>query len=217
MTLSLRYIAFICSLLVVAKIGAVEVTVEVLTKSGSALRNTVVYLEPQSPVSTTKTTSSAIMDQVNSQFVPHILVVQKGTLIDFPNSDSIKHHVYSFSPAKTFELQLYKDKEPAPQLFDQAGRVEMGCNVHDWMLGYIYVVDTPFFGKTNKHGIVTLDVPAGEYRVQIRQPRIQDDLSTLVQSVSVVNKHAIQFNLTKTLLPSRDLFEQNLDDFSDYD
>lgn len=217
MTLSVRYSSFIFVLFVLANVNAAELTVEVISKSGAPLRNTVVYVESDTPLEHTAPAPSAIMDQVNSQFVPHILVVQKGTLIDFPNSDSIKHHVYSFSPAKTFELQLYKDQEPEPQLFDQAGRVEMGCNVHDWMLGYIYVVDTPYFGKTNQHGRITFNLPEGQYTVQIRQPRIQDDLADLQQTVRVTQPSSISFHLHTKLLPSRDLFEQNLDEFSDYD
>lgn len=191
--------------------------VEVVTNKGSQLRNVVVYLTSDSPLTPTDASNVAIMDQVNSQFVPHILVVQRGALVDFPNSDSIKHHVYSFSPTKTFELQLYKDDNHAPELFDKSGRVEMGCNVHDWMLGYIYVVDTPYFGKTDDNGILSLDIPEGEYQVHIRHPRIQDDETQLTKNISNLNDKKVVFKLQNKLLPGHDLYEQNLDEFSDYD
>jgi hypothetical protein len=97
--------------------------------------------------------------------------------VDFPNSDSIKHHVYSFSKAKTFELQLYKELNAEPLLFSTQGSVELGCNIHDWMLGYIFVVDTPYVGKTDMQGNLTLELPDGEYQLDVWHPRIQEEVS----------------------------------------
>ncbi|TDF35039.1 methylamine utilization protein [Alteromonadaceae bacterium M269] len=212
----LRSTVLLISLLVSPWLDAYSLSVEVLTKKDSKLVNAVVYLTSEQPLPPKSDNSVAHMDQINSQFVPHILVVQRDTLVDFPNSDSIKHHVYSFSPAKTFELQLYKDQQPEAVAFDKEGRVEMGCNVHDWMLGYIYVVDTPYFGKTDENGRITLDVPAGEYTVHVRNPRIKDDESTLVQKVNLTSNQNITFKLKKKLLPSLELYEES-DEFSTYE
>ncbi len=77
------------------------------------------------------------MDQQGHQFVPHLLVVQAGTEVTFPNSDNVSHHVYSFSPTKPFELPLYKGDVYPPVTFEKAGIVVVGCNIHDSMLGYI--------------------------------------------------------------------------------
>ena len=85
----------------------------------------------------------AVMDQINSEFTPRVLVVPKGSRVRFPNSDRIRHQVYSFSPAKRFELPLYTGTPPDPVVFGSAGIVTVGCNIHDWMKGYIVVVDTP--------------------------------------------------------------------------
>jgi len=109
--------------------------------------------------------AKAIMDQRNSAFVPGVLVVQAGTTVSFPNSDKVRHQVYSFSPAKPFELPLYEGTPLAPVRFDRAGVVVVGCNIHDWMIGYIVVVDTPHFAKTDAQGRVRVDVPAGRYRL----------------------------------------------------
>ena len=212
----LRSTVLLISLLVSPWLDAYSLSVEVLTKKDSKLVNAVVYLTSEQPLPPKSDNSVAHMDQINSQFVPHILVVQRDTLVDFPNSDSIKHHVYSFSPAKTFELQLYKDQQPEAVAFDKEGRVEMGCNVHDWMLGYIYVVDTPYFGKTDENGRITLDVPAGEYTVHVRNPRIKDDESTLMQKVNLTSNQDITFKLKKKLLPSLELYEES-DEFSTYE
>jgi plastocyanin len=115
----------------------------------------------------------SVVDQVNKTFVPHVKVVPVGTLVRFPNSDNIRHHVYSFSPPKRFELPLYAGRAAAPVLFDKPGVVVMGCAIHDWMVGYVYVSDTPYFGKTEKAGTVRLrDLPAGEYVVRVWHPEM---------------------------------------------
>ncbi|WP_460890864.1 methylamine utilization protein, partial [Ramlibacter alkalitolerans] len=83
----------------------------------------------------------AVMDQVNSEFQPRVLVVTKGSRVRFPNSDTIRHQVYSFSAAKRFELPLYTGTPPEPVVFDRAGVVTLGCNIHDWMKGYVVILD----------------------------------------------------------------------------
>ena len=80
------------------------------------------------------------MNQINKQFAPHVLVVQKNTEVTFPNADNVFHHVYSFSPTKQFELKLYKEFTAEPLFFEQAGIVDIGCNIHDWMLGYMILM-----------------------------------------------------------------------------
>ena len=85
-----------------------------------------------------------IVDQINLEFVPHVKPVVVGSPVYFPNKDDVRHHVYSFSPAKRFELPLYSGTPAAPVVFDRPGIVAIGCNIHDWMLGYIYVAETPY-------------------------------------------------------------------------
>ncbi|MCU7554319.1 methylamine utilization protein [Alteromonas sp. ASW11-19] len=98
----------------------------------------------------------AIMDQVGKQFLPEVLVVPQGTEVLFPNSDNIRHHVYSFSEAKTFEIKLYSGKPTEPVSFDTPGVVILGCNIHDQMIGYIYVSDGNGVGKTDDNGELTV-------------------------------------------------------------
>ncbi len=100
--------------------------------------------------------SEAVMDQIDSSFVPRVLVVQKGQSVSFPNSDDFRHHVYSFSEAKAFEIQLYKGTDVPPVLFDKPGLVALGCNIHDDMIGYIYVADNVLALKTDRNGQVQL-------------------------------------------------------------
>src|SRR5690606_32688419 len=127
----------------------------ILDSQGKPLEHAVVLLPGQisAPPS-----SVAVMDQVNKTFVPHVLVIQRGQQVVFPNSDNIRHHVYSFSPAKTYEIKLYAGTPEAPSAFDTAGIVVLGCNIPANMVGYIVVADTPLTGVSNGDGRIRLTV-----------------------------------------------------------
>jgi plastocyanin len=112
----------------------------------------------------------AQLGQRNKQFEPTLLVVQTGTLVNFPNFDTVRHHVYSFSPARPFEIKLYAGTPAQPVLFDKPGTATLGCNIHDRMLAYVHVVDTPHFGVSDDRGRLTIDLPAGEHTARIWKP-----------------------------------------------
>ena len=116
--------------------------------------------------------ATAVMDQRNSEFVPGVLPVQVGTAVSFPNSDQVQHQVYSFSTPKPFELPLYAGTPRAPVVFDKPGVVVVGCNIHDWMIGYIVVLDTPHFGKSGADGVVRLAVRPGRYTLRVWHSRL---------------------------------------------
>ncbi len=146
----------------------------VVDEGGKPLPRVAVYAVPvgSTPYAAGVTSPPAVMDQERNAFVPHILVVQKGAEVIFPNHDAVSHHVYSFSPAKTFELALYKGNTHSPVQFDMTGVVTLGCNIHDGMLGYILVVDTPYFALTGDDGKVHLEgLPPGQYNVSFWTPR----------------------------------------------
>jgi plastocyanin len=108
----------------------------------------------------------ADMGQRGRSFVPTVVAIQTGSSVNFPNFDTVRHHVYSFSPIKPFEIKLYAGTPTAPVMFDKPGTATLGCNIHDKMIGYIHVVDTPYFGLTDAAGKVTIEVPAGEHKVR---------------------------------------------------
>lgn len=157
------------SLLVLAaswQTQAAELAVQVFDQAGNPLSNAVVYLGTTVKTSE-KSLSEANVDQKNKQFSPIVSVVQVGTSVNFPNKDSVRHHVYSFSPAKTFELKLYSGIPAKPVVFDKPGTVILGCNIHDNMLAYIHIVDTPHFGKSDVNGMVKLtDLPTGQHTLK---------------------------------------------------
>lgn len=153
-----------CSLF--STLASASISVQVSDSSGNPVADAVVYAETGS-VMTTGKSSVAEIAQKDKKFIPLVSVVQTGTAVSFPNNDTVRHHAYSFSPAKPFELKLYAGKPEAPIIFDKAGTIVIGCNIHDQMVAYIQVVDTPYFGKTDASGkarITTL--PAGKYTLK---------------------------------------------------
>ncbi len=112
-----------------------------------------------------------VVDQVDKEFVPKVQAILVGTAVTFPNRDSVRHQVYSFSPAKRFELPLYTGV-PQAVTFDKPGVVVLGCNIHDWMVGYIYVSESPYFAKTDAQGRAVLsDLPPRGYIVRVWHPQ----------------------------------------------
>ena len=147
---------------------AAEVKVDI-TSAGRAVDDAVVSLHAAAPAVTR--TATARMEQQHSTFAPGVLPVQVGTTVTFPNRDNIQHHVYSFSQPKQFEIPLYSGNGAAPLRFDKPGIVVVGCNIHDWMIGHIVVLDTPYFAKTPASGSVRLDVPPGTYTLRVWHAR----------------------------------------------
>lgn len=118
-------------------------------------------------------TRPVVIDQRDQAFVPAVTVVQAGTEIAFPNNDATSHHVYSFSRPNAFELPLYKGDLHRPVRFNSPGIATLGCNIHDFMVGYVVVVDTPWFGQTNRDGSLVLDhLPPGRYQVTAWSQRL---------------------------------------------
>jgi plastocyanin len=154
---------------------AADLTVSVLDGAGHGVAGIVIIAESESALPDKHPPRSAIMDQQHMQFVPRVLVIQTGTGVDFPNSDQIQHQVYSFSAPKTFKLSLYAGHKYPPVIFDRPGLVTLGCNIHDGMIGYIYVTDSPFFGRSDDAGQLQLHgLPAGSYTLSAAHPQMQE-------------------------------------------
>jgi plastocyanin len=149
----------------------------VVDGGGNALADVVVIATATSKnlkLPQTKAKSVSLkLDQKNKEFIPHVLPVKTGTAVFFPNSDDIQHHVYSFSPAKRFEIKLYKGTPAKPIVFNQPGVAVLGCNIHDWMLGFVFVTDTPYFAKTDSIGRWSIDMPEGDYQISLWHPNAE--------------------------------------------
>lgn len=109
--------------------------------------------------------------QKDIAFEPYVLIVPVGAQVRFPNQDKVRHHVYSFSQPKRFELKLYGREDARQVVFDKPGVVPLGCNIHDQMIGYVYVVDTPYAAKTGAAGEASFrDLPNGGASVTVWSP-----------------------------------------------
>jgi plastocyanin len=165
-----------CAVLALWAADAHGGTVLVLTKdaSGTPVPDAVAYVEPlDHPAQVTPPADPVAIIQKDQTFVPYVTPIAVGTRVVFPNKDNVQHHVYSVSPAKKFEIPLYIGESTATILFDKPGPVTLGCNIHDWMVAYILVLDTPFFAKTAKDGSAALSgLPPGRYRLEVWHPRL---------------------------------------------
>lgn len=150
---------------------AADLVLEIHDAAGRPVADAVVYAQTVKGAPAPGPSARATIDQVNKEFVPRVSIVQAGTQVFFPNSDNIRHSIYSFSPAKTFTTKLYSGREAAPVLFDKAGMVVLGCNIHDTMVAWVFIVDTPWFAKSGLDGVGTLRaLPPGEYLVSAAAP-----------------------------------------------
>jgi hypothetical protein len=184
--------------------AAVEVTLH--QSDGAPLEGAVLVVQPLDP-RPLPPPGVATMDQRDHRFVPHVLPVQTGATVRFPNSDAVSHHVYSFSPAKRFELFLAKGAAPKEVVFDKPGVIALGCNIHDWMLAYVFVADTPYFAVTGANGSATVSgLPAGSYRLEAWHPRLVDPPAMLRREVMLQedSRERWKLRLEKALLPARD-------------
>lgn len=155
-------------------VDASDLTVKAVSDAGEVLKNAVIYALPKSPAEGDIKPVVGIVDQRDKEFIPDVLPIQVGTAVQFPNSDKIRHHVYSFSPAKSFEIPLYAGTPPDPIVFDKPGPVSLGCNIHDWMGAFVFVVDTPYFALTDDSGTAVIKgIPDGDYTVMVWHPRMK--------------------------------------------
>ena len=147
---------------------AAALDISVSDAAGKPLADAVALLEPTSGKAPVKPMADAEISQSKRQFQPRVTVITTGTSVSFPNFDTVRHHVYSFSPAKTFELKLYSGVPGAPIVFDKPGVAVLGCNIHDTMAAWVVVADTPWFARSAANGHARIDaVPPGSYRLRL--------------------------------------------------
>lgn len=125
------------------------------------------------------------MRQQNIAFAPHVLIVPVGASVSFPNLDRVRHHVYSFSSPKKFDLKLYGREDNRSVVFDRPGAVALGCNIHDAMSGVVFVTATPYAAVTDADGRIRIDVGAGRGTVSVWHPSIRASGNMLSQPATV--------------------------------
>lgn len=165
---------------------AAELRVSVKDLSGAPVPSAVVVFRPASGSPTPRVAGPYQITQADIRFNPSVIVVPVGATVQFPNKDKVRHHVYSFSPVKRFELKLYGKDESRSITFDQPGVVSLGCNIHDQMIGFVFVADTPYAVKTSADGEAVLGgLPAGPGTATVWHPFLWTRFNEMAQPLSV--------------------------------
>jgi plastocyanin len=181
-----RYTLSCLAWLVAGGCQAATVDIMLLSDDGKPLADGALFLESKEARAALKPAVGVEIEQASKQFTRRVTVVPLGSEVTFPNRDKVRHHVYSFSPAKTFELKLYNGTPANPVLFDKPGIAVLGCNIHDNMLAWVVVVETPHYGLTGPPGHLHLDnVPAGTYTLRAWHPQLPPGSPTLEQPLVV--------------------------------
>ncbi len=194
-----RYFLLLLPLLLGRGVSAGELSGRVVGAGGEGVPQAVVFVrELPTGVAPHPAPRSAVMDQIHKEFIPYLLPVAVGTEVRFPNHDQIHHHVYSFSRTKVFELPLYKGEDAPPVLFDKAGVVKIGCNIHDWMSAIILVLPTPYYAMTDETGRFVLPgLPPGTYSLACWHELSKGKLEDTARRVEVGgNRTEINFTLS---------------------
>jgi plastocyanin len=197
-----------CALLAFAVGGALAQTAEIAATvtddQGRPVEDAVVVAVPsEGPMRLPQRPRETVVDQVDQEFAPKVTAILVGTVVRFPNHDNVRHQVYSFSPAKRFELPLYAGVPAEPVVFDKPGVVVLGCNIHDWMLAYIYVSESPYFARTGKDGKALIaELPVRSYTVRVWHPQLDASEETTRKTVDA--SHAGTATVAWTLKLKRD-------------
>jgi len=189
-------IFFICVALLLAitvHAQTAEIAATVTDDQGRPVADAVVVAVPsEGGVRVPARPRDAVVDQVDQEFTPRVTAVAVGTSVRFPNHDNIRHQVYSFSPTKRFELPLYAGVPAEAVVFDKPGVVVLGCNIHDWMIGYIYVSESPYFAKTRADGTALItDLPPRAYAVRVWHPQLDASEESTRKAVDATRGGAV--------------------------
>lgn len=199
---------------------AAELVINLVDVNNKPVENVVVFATPATGVAGLPVnTNQLAINQEGKKFAPYVTVMQKGQSITFNNKDDITHHIYSVSGGNRFEFKLKANSTKVTQAMDSAEEVAMGCNIHDWMSGYALVVDTPYFGKTDDKGRLTLPlVSQGDYTVTVWHPQLDVENNRFEQSYQVkTDQAAMNLKLPKALLPlPEQLGEDDFDFLEEY-
>ncbi len=180
------FIAFLLAAIAGGHALAADLALSIRTQGGDPVKDAVVSFRPASGAPAPKVQGPYVMVQQDIQFHPFVLVVPVGADVNFPNRDKVRHHVYSFSAAKRFELKLYGHDETRTVHFDKAGVVALGCNIHDSMSAFIDVTDTPYVAKTDDKGEALLsDLPAGPGTLVIWQPYLKSPRNEQAHALTI--------------------------------
>lgn len=174
---SLNLFALAATVFASTGFGAGDLTVSSVDQDATPVTELIVWLSPLDaslPPLPAPGSIQAVVEQKDEEFTPYIIAVRTGTKVEFPNLDDVQHHVYSLSRPAKFDIPLYGGNKTESVVMETAGIVPVGCNIHDWMLSYVVVIDSPWFAQTNAQGTAALiDIPPGRYKLAAWSPRLR--------------------------------------------
>mgnify|MGYP000468792737 CR=1 FL=1 len=189
-----------------------------LVGNQASLADIVVYLEPLNDTTLPVTNKKIVIGQQNKSFTPYISVMQLGSEVTFTNQDDITHHIYSPIGENKFDFKIRAGEKKNKADFTQLGEVAMGCNIHDWMSGYLLIINTPYFEKTNQSGLgILTDVQNGSYQLTVWHPQLKSSENKIVKTITVTKNQQFEFNVTDLLekLPAQKS-DEDFDFLDDY-
>jgi plastocyanin len=193
-------LALLAAMVITTRAPAGDFSATVRTAKGEAVADAAVALIPLDATVAPPSGTPAELAQQDQEYSAYVTIVQTGSKVTFPNKDTVQHHVYSLSKAKKFELPLYNPGSAESFVFDVSGVVALGCNIHDWMLAYLVVVPTPYFGKSDAKGRVHVTAPDGRYRLELWHPRLA---TPLTEEVNLAASASVDRDFNLTLKPDR--------------
>ena len=165
---------------------AAELTVRVTDARGHPAADAVVSLVAPTPEGAARAPAQKVIDQKDETFIPYVEVFRPGDQVVFRNSDTTRHHVYSFSPTRSFEFVLRPTESSQPLTLEKPGVVAVGCNIHDRMITYLYVTDARWVARTGRDGLAHFsDLPGGSYAVQAWHPQLPPGKTAAEQRVTL--------------------------------
>lgn len=188
--------------------AAASVNISIVSVNNTPLENIIVYLAPSENQAIPNARNRIVhIGQKNRAFTPYISIMQKGTKISFTNQDDITHHIYSVGGPTTFAFKIRSNQKKSDIVFINSGEISMGCNIHDWMSGYLLVVDTPYFAITNNFGKVNFNLnQLGKYRLTVWHPQMQEQEKNINKLIDVTHENTnLTIGLTRkmAIIPSQ--------------
>ena len=209
----MKHLLLLSLLAITTGLQANELTLQVAlaTPDNQPVGDVIVYLEPLDGQALPATPRQLQISQRDKAFAPYISVAQRGQSVLFTNQDDITHHIYSATGDNKFSFKIKSGEQHSTPLA-HAGEIAMGCNVHDWMSGYLLMVDTPYFDKTSANGQAAFTVATpGRYRVNLWHPQLHQNDKNITRVLNLKDNESITLALSQ---PLADIpVQQNDDDF----
>lgn len=190
-----------------------EISISVLDNQNTPVKNVVIYIESGKAIEKSTGTPATFILQKNRAFKPYISVAATNQPVIFRNDDNITHHIFSFNEATNFSFKLKPGESSEPFTFTDKTTFPMACNIHDWMGGYLLVVNSENYTQTNSEGMASLEIPESEkltiFAWHPQFDRAERFLQQTFQAVNNTDKVVFKLKQEMQAIPN----QENVDNF----